>query len=144
MKKVPKDFDISTSAKPGELKKIFSNCFLIGKRFRLAHIRFGKKIIEVATFRAGTDSSTLIIEDNIWGTSQEDVLRRDFTINGLFYDPKTEQIIDYVDWFVKPACTPVPSCLMCISKLGDSILQGQYPQKKLTGVFVCVIICSND
>lgn len=93
----PKDFDISTSAHPQEIKRIFrKNCFLIGKRFRLAHIRFGKKIIEVSTFRSGENAEDLIIHDNKWGTEEEDVLRRDFTINGLFYDPVDHKVIDYV------------------------------------------------
>lgn len=93
----PKDFDISTSARPQEIKKIFRrNCFLIGKRFRLAHIRFGKKIIEVSTFRSGENDSDLIVRDNTWGTEKEDVIRRDFTINGLFYDPAEHKVIDYV------------------------------------------------
>lgn len=97
LKQVPKDFDISTSAKPEEIKKIFHNCILIGRRFRLAHIRFGRKIIEVATFRAGDAASEeLIVHDNVWGTPQEDALRRDFTINGLFYDVENSTIIDYV------------------------------------------------
>ncbi|CRI36367.1 polynucleotide adenylyltransferase PcnB [Chlamydia pneumoniae] len=92
----PKDFDISTSAKPEEIKAIFKNCILVGKRFRLAHIRFSKQIIEVSTFRSGsTDEDVLITKDNLWGTPEEDVLRRDFTINGLFYDPEHEEIIDY-------------------------------------------------
>lgn len=97
----PKDFDISTSAKPEEIKALFKRrCLLIGKRFRLAHIRFGKKIFEVSTFRSGeTDSDQLITVDNIWGTPEEDALRRDFTINGLFYCPKKEIIIDYVNGF---------------------------------------------
>lgn len=93
----PKDFDISTSAKPEEIKKIFRNCILIGRRFRLAHIRFGKKVIEVATFRAGDpEKEELILRDNQWGYPEEDALRRDFTINGLFYDPSNQTIIDYV------------------------------------------------
>jgi poly(A) polymerase len=93
----PKDFDISTSAKPEEIKRLFRNCILIGKRFRLAHIRFGKKILEVSTFRSGdNESDTLILRDNAWGSPEQDVLRRDFTINGLFYDPATQTIIDYV------------------------------------------------
>lgn len=93
----PKDFDISTSAKPEEIKKIFRNCILIGRRFRLAHIRFGKKILEVSTFRAGDpDKEDLILRDNQWGYPEEDALRRDFTINGLFYDPSNQTIIDYV------------------------------------------------
>lgn len=94
----PKDFDISTSAKPEEIKKIFRSCILIGRRFRLAHVRAGKKFIEVSTFRAGdSDSDELILRDNLWGSPEEDVLRRDFTINGLFYDPVNEIVIDYVD-----------------------------------------------
>lgn len=93
----PKDFDISTSAEPEQIKKIFRNCILIGRRFRLAHIRFGQKIIEVATFRSGdTENDTLILRDNKWGSPEEDALRRDFTINGLFYDSATQTIIDYV------------------------------------------------
>ena len=97
LKQVPKDFDISTSAKPEEIRKIFNNCILIGRRFRLAHIRFGRKIIEVATFRSGDAASEeLITHDNEWGSPQEDALRRDFTINGLFYDVEDSTIIDYV------------------------------------------------
>jgi len=97
LKKRPKDFDISTSAKPEELKALFSNAILIGKRFRLAHIRFGRKVFEVSTFRAGDiENEQLITEDNIWGNPEQDVLRRDFTINGLFYDSEKEEVIDYV------------------------------------------------
>lgn len=93
----PKDFDISTSAEPEEIKKIFRNCILIGRRFRLAHIRFGKKTLEVSTFRSGcTESDELILRDNVWGSPEEDALRRDFTINGLFYDSASQAIIDYV------------------------------------------------
>ncbi|EPP37874.1 poly(A) polymerase family protein [Chlamydia avium] len=92
----PKDFDISTSAKPEEIKTLFKNCILVGKRFRLAHVRFANQIIEVSTFRSGSpDEDCLITKDNLWGTAEEDVLRRDFTINGLFYDPAEETIIDY-------------------------------------------------
>lgn len=96
----PKDFDISTSARPEEVKSVFRNCLLIGRRFRLAHVRFGKKIIEVSTFRAGEiDEARLIVRDNVWGSPEEDVYRRDFTINGLFYDPSDHKIIDYVGGF---------------------------------------------
>lgn len=98
--KRPKDYDISTSAEPEEIKRLFRNCILIGRRFRLAHIRFGKKIIEASTFRSGDpEDDALIVRDNEWGTPEEDVLRRDFTINGLFYDPTDETIIDYVGGF---------------------------------------------
>ncbi len=94
----PKDFDISTSARPEEMKKIFGRqCLLIGRRFRLAHLRYGSTIIEAATFRAGDPTlSSLIVRDNRWGSEEEDVLRRDFTMNALFYDPSEEQILDYV------------------------------------------------
>ncbi|NGX38892.1 MAG: Poly(A) polymerase I [Chlamydiae bacterium] len=97
---VPKDFDISTSAKPEEIKKVFRNCLLIGRRFRLAHIRFGRKIFEVSTFRTGDlEKEELILRDNQWGYPEEDAFRRDFTINGLFYDPSNETIIDYVEGY---------------------------------------------
>ncbi len=97
LEKKPKDFDISTSAEPEQIKQIFRNCILIGRRFRLAHIRFGKKVLEVSTFRSGdNERDELIIRDNVWGNPEEDVRRRDFTINGLFYDPATQMIIDYV------------------------------------------------
>lgn len=95
--KSPKDFDISTSARPEQVKKVFGRkCLLIGRRFRLAHIRFGHHILEVSTFRAGEMTEALIVHDNEWGTEEEDVLRRDFTINGLLYDPEMHVIIDYV------------------------------------------------
>jgi len=103
----PKDFDISTSAKPEEIKKLFNNCILIGRRFRLAHVRFGKKILEVSTFRAGDpEKEELILRDNQWGYPEEDAQRRDFTINGLFYDPSNETIIDYVGGYedIKKKC----------------------------------------
>lgn len=97
IKKTPKDFDISTSARPEQIKQLFGrNCILIGRRFRLAHVRFGHKILEVATFRSGENDSDLIIQDNVWGTPEQDVIRRDFTINGLFYDPSSHSVIDYV------------------------------------------------
>lgn len=97
VKKAPKDFDISTSARPEEIKRVFQkNCMLIGRRFRLAHIRLGRRIFEVSTFRAGDNDGDLIVHDNIWGSPEEDVLRRDFTINGLFYDPEAHSVIDFV------------------------------------------------
>lgn len=98
IKRSPKDFDISTSARPEQIKQLFQRqCILIGRRFRLAHIRFGHKILEVSTFRTGENDSDLIVHDNEWGTPEEDVLRRDFTINGLFYDSSNHSIIDYVN-----------------------------------------------
>lgn len=101
MGKMPKDFDVSTSAKPEEIKELFKRqCILIGRRFPLAHIRFGKEFIEVATFRAGDPKEgELTVQDNLWGNPEQDVMRRDFTINGLYYDPLDHKIIDYVGGF---------------------------------------------
>lgn len=97
--KKPKDFDVATNARPGQIKKLFANCFLIGRRFRLAHIRFkGGKIIEVATFRREPHEIDEPDADrnNTFGTPMEDAFRRDITINALFYDIETFSIIDYV------------------------------------------------
>ena len=117
--RTPKDFDIGTSAHPYQVKRLFRNCWIIGRRFRLAHVKFGLKVIEVATFRrqipAGTeeepaaalpvpappgdtveDLDLLIQHDNTFGTPEEDAFRRDFTLNALFYDIETRSIIDYV------------------------------------------------
>src|SRR5436853_63758 len=111
----PKDFDIGTSAHPYQVKKLFRNCWIIGRRFRLAHVKFGPKVIEVATFRrqvaAGEEvvqdgvpapdpttpeGEQLIHHDNTFGTPEEDAFRRDFTINALAYDIATFSVIDYV------------------------------------------------
>ena len=103
----PKDFDIATDAHPEEIRALFSNCRLIGRRFRLAHIRFGREIIEVATFRAATDGSEehgdvehdhegRILRDNVYGNIDEDVWRRDFTCNALYYNIADFSIWDYV------------------------------------------------
>ena len=102
----PKDFDVATSAHPGEVRAVFRNCRLIGRRFRLAHVYFrGGKIIEVATFRKNPvdaaedlpeDGDLLITRDNVFGTAEEDARRRDFTVNGLFYDVFAGEVIDYV------------------------------------------------
>ena len=120
----PKDFDIGTSAHPQQIKALFRNCWIIGRRFRLAHVRFGDKTIEVATFRKQVPPETdterkareearerarreaeargvrprrLIRGDNTFGTAEEDAFRRDFTVNGLFYDASSRTILDYVD-----------------------------------------------
>jgi len=90
--KRPKDFDIVTAASPSKIKKIFRNARIIGRRFRLVHVFFGPKIIEVSTFRSTKDGPT----SNTFGTIEEDVLRRDFTLNALFYDPLKQLVIDYV------------------------------------------------
>jgi poly(A) polymerase len=119
----PKDFDIGTDAHPYQIKKLFRNCWIIGRRFRLAHVKFGPKTIEVATFRRDVTQTTdgandplaeaLVVasagaeakagpghapihRDNTFGTPEEDAFRRDFTINGLFYDIATFSVIDYV------------------------------------------------
>ena len=101
--KVPKDFDVATSATPEEVLDVFPRCRLIGRRFRLAHVRKAGTLIEVATFRgSATDggdhekSNGRILRDNVFGTVEEDAIRRDFTINALFLDPVSGDIRDYV------------------------------------------------
>jgi poly(A) polymerase len=97
----PKDFDIATSARPRQVRRLFRNCMIIGRRFRLAHIRFGPRIFEVSTFRAppereNAELDPLILRDNVYGTEVEDAFRRDFTVNGLFYDPLRGRLVDHV------------------------------------------------
>lgn len=104
--KHPKDFDIVTNAHPEQVQSLFKNCRLIGRRFRLAHIYFGGEIIEVATFRAGSvepqdghlehSEEGMILRDNIYGTLEEDVWRRDFTINALYYNINGFTLVDFV------------------------------------------------
>ncbi|MGH8011921.1 MAG: polynucleotide adenylyltransferase PcnB [Candidatus Binataceae bacterium] len=96
----PKDFDVATSAHPHEVRELFRNSRLIGRRFRLVHVFFGPQNIEVATFRRRGEEQPetddpMIRHDNTFGTPEEDAFRRDFTINALFYDPRTFQVIDY-------------------------------------------------
>ena len=94
----PKDFDIGTDASPQQVKKLFRNCFIIGRRFRLCHVRFGPKVVEVATFRKKAkpdEGDTIVKRDNTFGTPEEDAFRRDFTINALFYDIADFSIIDF-------------------------------------------------
>jgi poly(A) polymerase len=98
----PKDFDIATDALPEEVKPLFRRAFLIGRRFRLVHVHVGGETIEVSTFRAAhtgedaTDQHGRLISDNVYGSQAEDALRRDFTINALYFDPTTEEVWDFV------------------------------------------------
>lgn len=105
----PKDFDIVTSATPNQIKKIFNNCRIVGRRFRIAHIIFRNKVIEVSTFRSLPEhrlakpnvakQDYLLTKDNNYGTPKEDAARRDFTINSLYFDIRNESIIDFVGGF---------------------------------------------
>src|SRR6187401_3518712 len=98
----PKDFDIATDARPEEVKPLFRRAFVIGRRFRLVHVHAGAETIEVSTFRAAqtgddaTDEHGRLLSDNVYGSQAEDAVRRDFTINALYFDPATESIWDYV------------------------------------------------
>ncbi|MDR2717624.1 MAG: polynucleotide adenylyltransferase PcnB [Treponema sp.] len=92
LKKKPKDFDIASEANPSRIKKIFRNSRIIGRRFKLVHVYFGPRIFEVSTFRSLKDGLT----SNTFGTIDDDVLRRDFTMNALFYDPEQQIVVDYV------------------------------------------------
>jgi poly(A) polymerase len=114
--RTPKDFDIATDAAPGQIKRLFRNCLLVGRRFRLAHLRFQGEILEVSTFRAAVpadevttadsdrdhrppshlkDEDGMVLRDNVFGTPEEDALRRDFTINALAYNIADCSVIDY-------------------------------------------------
>lgn len=106
----PKDFDVATSATPEQIRAEFRNARVIGRRFKLVHVHFGREIIEVATFRANhpqdeeedskhssRNESGRILRDNVYGTLEEDAQRRDLTINALYYDPVSERILDYAN-----------------------------------------------
>ncbi|MET3999327.1 polynucleotide adenylyltransferase PcnB [Marinobacterium sp. MBR-109] len=107
----PKDFDIATSAHPEEAEELFRRGRLIGRRFKLLHVRFGREVIEVATFRASHDqeettqdqartaATGMILRDNVYGTIEEDALRRDFTINALYYDVRDHTVLDFANGY---------------------------------------------
>lgn len=98
---VPKDFDVATDATPEQIRPLFRRARIIGRRFKLVHIVFGQEIIETSTFRApadqgeDTDEHGRIISDNLYGTHEQDAVRRDFTLNALYYDPLKEEVIDF-------------------------------------------------
>lgn len=103
---VPKDFDVATSATPEQVQEVFPRCRLIGRRFRLAHVRLRGVLTEVATFRGQHNSDSggenvhgRILRDNVWGDVEEDAVRRDFTINAMFLDPVSGEIRDYLDGY---------------------------------------------
>lgn len=121
LERTPKDFDIATDATPGQIKRLFRNCRLVGRRFRLAHLRFQDEILEVSTFRAAApsdeaeaeepgpdsrpprhlkDESGMVLRDNIFGSPEEDALRRDFTINAFAYNIENYSVIDYANGLI--------------------------------------------
>ncbi|CAA0081752.1 Poly(A) polymerase I [BD1-7 clade bacterium] len=112
--KQPKDFDVATNATPEQVRKLFKNARIIGRRFQIVHVRYGREIIEVTTFRGNHDNVTatsdnaikkqsakndhgMLLRDNVFGTVEEDALRRDLTINAFYYSPETHQVHDFAD-----------------------------------------------
>jgi poly(A) polymerase len=97
----PKDFDIATNATPEQVKRLFRRAFIIGKRFQIVHVMFGQDLLEVTTFRgagsanAPKDEHGRVLRDNDFGPQHEDAMRRDFTINAMYYDPATQEVLDY-------------------------------------------------
>jgi poly(A) polymerase len=97
----PKDFDIATDARPEQVKPLFRRAIIIGRRFRLVHVMMGADTVEVSTFRAADpetaekDEHGRVLRDNVFGTQEEDARRRDFTVNALYYDPATEEVVDF-------------------------------------------------
>jgi poly(A) polymerase len=97
----PKDFDVATDARPEQIRPLFRRALIIGRRFRLVHVMFGSETVEVSTFR-GADTGTAekdehgrVLRDNVFGTQEEDARRRDFTVNALYFDPVTEEVVDF-------------------------------------------------
>jgi poly(A) polymerase len=108
LQRYPKDFDVATNATPEDVRSVFRRSRIIGRRFRLVHVVFGQETIEVSTFRsahagnsdvdnANTDEHGRLLRDNVYGSQADDAIRRDFTMNALFYDPATEEVWDYVN-----------------------------------------------
>jgi poly(A) polymerase len=97
----PKDFDIATNATPEQVKRLFRRAFIIGKRFQIVHVMFGQDLLEVTTFRGAGSANALkdehgrVLRDNDFGPQHEDAMRRDFTINAMYYDPATQEVLDY-------------------------------------------------
>ena len=97
----PKDFDIATNATPEQVKRLFRRAFIIGKRFQIVHVMFGQDLLEVTTFRGAGEASApkdehgRVLRDNHFGPQHEDAMRRDFTINAMYYDPATQEVLDY-------------------------------------------------
>ncbi|GAC1316439.1 MAG: polynucleotide adenylyltransferase PcnB [Collimonas sp.] len=97
----PKDFDVATNATPEQVKRLFRRAFIIGKRFQIVHVMFGQDLLEVTTFRGASsdgspkDEHGRVLRDNTFGEQHEDAVRRDFTINAMYYDPATESVLDY-------------------------------------------------
>jgi poly(A) polymerase len=97
----PKDYDIATDARPEQVKPLFRRALIIGRRFRLVHVMMGPETVEVSTFRSADghtsekDEHGRVLRDNVFGTQEEDALRRDFTVNALYYDPATEEVVDF-------------------------------------------------
>jgi len=99
-----KDFDVVTNARPGQIKRMFKRCYIVGKRFHLAHVYYSSsQFVEVATFRAMADSDEERVrkfgKNNVFGTIEEDALRRDFTVNALYFNSADSSIIDYTGGF---------------------------------------------
>jgi poly(A) polymerase len=125
LRKVPKDYDVATNATPQQIKRLFRNGRIIGRRFKLVHITFQREIIEVSTFRSNlpdeqlqTNDHGMVIRDNVYGTLEQDAWRRDFTINSLYYDVRDGSIVDYTNGFpdIKNHC---------IQMIGDPTIRYQ-------------------
>lgn len=104
LNKHPKDFDVATNAKPAEIQRLFRKSRIIGRRFQIVHVRMGPEIIEVTTFRGSAENSHhqkanesgMLVRDNVFGTVEDDAVRRDFTMNALYYDPGRHEVLDFV------------------------------------------------